>query len=445
MTARKIGQATALLGRVTHGIDPATRAWSVVVTGNIARLTLGFVASILIARDLGPATYGVFAVLGAVATIGGTVADVGLTDTAVKRIADLWPADPAGARRRGQVFFWLRLGTVTPVVLAACLVVLLLGRRIALPDEFRVLLPLTFVGIAATALSSTMSALLQATGHFRRFAVVMLTNAILSAVLAVVLHLLGHLTIVTALVILGIGTSLAAFAVGYRLLPGGLTLAFPSVRAVRSEAGQLLRFGRWLWVSNVLAMLTTQLDLFLVSHWSTPAAVGAYALALNLASKVNIVNHSLYTVLLPSAAALRGRVALRHYLRQGLVRSGLIGFALLALLPIAGLLITAFYGPAYTAATHLFRLLLGVVIFDLVVTPLLLLPYHYNRPEFLVAADALRVFVLAFIGVWLIPVVGPAGAVAARLGAGVAGAILTLALLARHHQTDDAASSDATA
>lgn len=443
--AWKKGHIAARIGRFTHALDPATRAWSVVLTGNIARLALGLVASILIARDLGPATYGVFAVLGAVAAIGGVVADVGLTDTAVKRIASRWPADVSGACQRGQVFFWLRLGILAPVVLTACLVIAFVGTAMPLPSGFRLLLPLAFLGVAATALSSTISALLQATGHFRRFAVVMLTNAALSMALAVALHLLGRLTIITALVILGSGTALAAFAVGVRLLPEGITLTFPSVRAFRVEARQLLRFGRWLWGSNVLAMLAAQLDLFLVSHWSAPTAVGAYALGLNLASKVNVVNHSLFTVLLPSAAALRGRRALRHYLRRSLVRSGLIGIALLPLFPLSGPVITLFYGPTYTPAAQLFRLLLGVVIFDLMVTPLLLLPYHYDRPEVLAVADALRVIALALIGVWLIPIVGPAGAVAARLGAGVVGAALVLALLARHQETDGDAPFDATA
>jgi O-antigen/teichoic acid export membrane protein len=368
-----------------------------------------------------------------------------LTGAAVKRIAGRWPADVAGACQRGQVFFWLRLGILAPLVLTACLVIGLAGNAMALPNGFRLLLPLTFLGVAATALSSTMSALLQATGHFRRFAMVMLTNAALSLALAVALHLLGRLTIITALVILGSSTSLAAFAVGVRLLPDGITLAVPSGRAFGMEARQLLRFGRWLWGSNVLAMLTTQLDLFLVTHWNAPPAVGAYALALNLASKVNVVNHSLYTVLLPSAAALRGRQALQHYLRQGLVRSGLIGIALLPAFPLARLVITFFYGANYTPAVPLFRLLLGVVIFDLVVTPLLLLPYHYNRPEILTAADAFRVLALLLIGIWLIPIVGPEGAAAARLGAGVAGAALTVTLLARRRQTDGGPAPDATA
>jgi O-antigen/teichoic acid export membrane protein len=186
-------------------------------------------------------------------------------------------------------------------------------------------------------------------------------------------------------------------------------------------------------------MLTTQLDLFLVNHWGTPATVGAYALALNLASKVNVVNHSLYTVLLPSAAALRGREALRHYLRQSLIRSSLIGVAVLTMFPLSGLLIPLVYGPAFAPAVHLFRLLLGVVIFELMVTPLLLLPFHYDRPVFLAAADGLRIGVLALIGVWLIPVIGPTGAVAARLGAGIAGAVLTLTLLARRRQSDASA------
>jgi len=434
--AGKSGPQGAPTGSIGRAFDPAARAWSVVVTGNLTRLALGFVASVLIARDLGPVSYGVFAVLGAVASLGGAIADLGLTDAAVKRIASLWPADPTGACERSQVFFWLRLSVLAPVVLIAILVTGLIGRSLPLPSDLGLLLPLTMLGIAGTALSSTMSALLQATGSFGRFSIVMLTNALLTMLLAVALHLTGDLTILTALLILGVATSLVGFAIGYRLLPTAIRLGLPTSRVWRGEAHRLLRFGRWLWLSNMLAMLTTQLDLFLVTHWSAPAAVGAYALAVSLASKANVVNHSLYTVLLPSAAALRGRGALRHYLRQGLIRSSLISLALLLLFPLSGLIIAFFYGPAYAAALRLLRLLLGVVIFDLYVTPLLLLPYHYDRPDFLAAADALRIVVVAFLGIWLIPAIGPTGAVAARLGAGVAGAGLTVALLARRRGGD---------
>ena len=54
-------------------------------------------------------------------------------------------------------------------------------------------------------------------------------------------------------------------------------------------------------------MLAANLDVLVLNHLSTPAVVGAYALALNLATKAQVVNHSLYTVLLPNAAHLQQR------------------------------------------------------------------------------------------------------------------------------------------
>src|SRR5689334_15700566 len=109
-----------LLRRVAVLLDPVSRGWATVAGGNVARLALGFVASLLIARALGPAGFGVFATLGAVATVAGAVADLGLSDAGVKRIAGAWPDEQAGARAR--VFFWLRVVAAALIVAAGCLV-----------------------------------------------------------------------------------------------------------------------------------------------------------------------------------------------------------------------------------------------------------------------------------------------------------------------------------
>ena len=46
-------------------IDPVTRGWAVVTSAGVGRLGLGFVASLVIARALRPADFGVYAVLAA--------------------------------------------------------------------------------------------------------------------------------------------------------------------------------------------------------------------------------------------------------------------------------------------------------------------------------------------------------------------------------------------
>jgi hypothetical protein len=77
----------------------------------------------------------------------------------------------------------------------------------------------------------------------------------------------------------------------------------------------------------------------------------------------------------------------------------------------------------------LFQLLLGVMMLDVVLTPLLLLPLAYRQPRLLAGADGLRAITLVLVALALIPAFGAIGAIAARLAARIAGAALVLGAL----------------
>lgn len=423
-----------MLLRLARFADPVTRAWAVVAAGSGARLALGFVASILIARSLGPEDFAVFAVLAATSGVAGAIADLGLSDAGVKRVAEVWPRDPGEASTRGSVFFWLRASVSTLVVIVGCLLAVPLSTYVLrVGDPF--LLVLALVGVLATALSGAVASLLQASRHFRGVTAVMLVNSGLTAVLAVVLVATGALNLVTALVILGIGTSVATFGLGRRLLPAPLTIRMPGLPALRSEGNRLFSFGLWLWIGGVFAALAAQLDLFLVKHSIEPATVGFYALALSLASKAEVANHSLYTVLLPSASSLAGRGAVHAYLSRGLIRSVLLALILLPLFPLAGPLIELFYGRAFSPAAPIFQLLLGVALLELFATPLQLLVFALDRPQAVAAAEAARAGTLGVAGLWLIPLLGPVGAVGARFASRVVGLAVVLVALRNARMT----------
>ncbi|MFN8514001.1 MAG: hypothetical protein U0841_15735 [Chloroflexia bacterium] len=123
------------------------------------------------------------------------------------------------------------------------------------------MLALALLGTVATALSGAIGAILQGIGRFGRLAAVGLTNAALTAVLAVILAALGRLTLVTALVVLGIGTSLAAFIVGCALLPRDWRLGCPvgrscaprDWRSCGSGAGSGWRTARRCWPRNSIS------------------------------------------------------------------------------------------------------------------------------------------------------------------------------------------------
>ncbi|HEU5424922.1 MAG TPA: oligosaccharide flippase family protein, partial [Nitrolancea sp.] len=332
-------------------------------------------------------------------------------------------------------FFWLRVGAAAALVLLLSVAVLIAPRAL-LPLD-RALLILALAGVVATALSGAVSAILQATGSFGRLALVMLTNALLTALLALGLRAFDLLTLTSALVVLGIGTSLASFAVGRRLLPGGMGLSLrPPTRALpelRAESRSLLGFGLWVWLANSLAMLTTQLDLLLAAHWLSPAALGSYALAGNLAGKVDVINQSLHAALLPAASSLSTRARVRAYLRRGLVPGALVAALVLILAPFARPLILFVFGTAYRDAVALFLALLVVAVFDVFTAPLLLLPFAARRPRLLAAADGLRALTLLVAAVWLVPPFGAFGLVAAKFLSRLAGLLLTVVVLAARY------------
>ena len=400
-----------------------------VTSAGVVRLGLGFVASLAIARALGPADFGIYAVLGATVGVVGGLAEGGLTEAAVLRVSAVWPGDVAAARERGRAFFWLRVGLAAAVVALGCAAAGPIAERVLKVDDG--LLRWALLGIVATAASGAVSALLQATLAWRRMSWLTLVNTGLTAVLAIVLALAGRLDLLAALVVLGIGTSVVTFVAGRGMLPPdwGLRLPLPSAQALKVEAEHLIRTGRWLWVASVFAMLAANAEVLLLNRQAALPLVGAYALALNLATKADLVNTSLYTVLLPGVAGLRDPAAVAGYLRRGFIRGGAIGLGLLVLIPIAEPLIVLIYGADFAPAVVFFRLLLGVMIFDVLLTPVLLLPLAYRQARLLAAADALRAVTLVLVALAAIPLYGAFGAILARFAAHAAGAVLVIGAL----------------
>src|SRR5262249_18367305 len=159
------------------------------------------------------------------------LAEGGLTEAAVLRIAAVWPGSVDAAEQRARAFFWMRLGVSVGVVAFGCAAASVIAERL-LNGIDAGLLRWALLGIVATAASGALSATLQATGRFGRMSSLTLINTGLTAILAAGLAALGRLDLLSALVILGIGTSLATFGAAAGMLPPGFRPG--STRHIRS-------------------------------------------------------------------------------------------------------------------------------------------------------------------------------------------------------------------
>lgn len=405
--------------------DRTNRQLAVVFAGHGLRLGLGLISSAILARGLGPEGLSVFSVVGAASMIGATVADFGLSNSGVRHIADDLTHSRERAQRTASVYTRLKLlGTLLVFVL------IFIGARPLAdlldvpPDSGPLLVRLGALGLLAGGLGGSFSTLLRALRRFGALVLTQTANILLTILLLGVLLLAAALDVPAALSVGAVAAFVAA-VVGFLLLPGRWrrALLFPPGPPGES-ARRLLSFGKWLWVSAVLSILLSQLDLLMLNHTAPPRTAGFYALALNLAFKADIVNQTLHTVLLPAVSALDSAAAHRRYVRRSLVRSGLLAVVIIVLAPLAGPLILIVYGPAYRPSIGVFYALLGVVLFDLLTTPILLLAFPMDVPRAIAASDVVRVLTLFLLGSWLIPAFGMYGAAVAKLAAKVAGALV---------------------
>ena len=152
--------------------------------------------------------------------------------------------------------------------------------------------------------------------------------------------------------------------------------------------------------------------------------VGLYALALSLATKVDILNRSLRTVLLPAVSSLSSKKAYLQHLRQSLRRSLVMATLLVLGLPLAAPLIVFFYGDAYSRSVGVFYLLTAIVLMELFTVPLILLAYPMNMPRLIAVSDGLGVAVLIAAAGFLIPLWGMYGAALAKLAAKTLSAVV---------------------
>jgi PST family polysaccharide transporter len=391
-------------------------------------MLLALAGNVVSARTLGPLDFGRFGLVMATVTVCGTLADAGLTYTAVKFIAQYEERDPQRAHAVARAYLAMRLlaGTLTAllgVLLSAPIAHFILGTSEA-EAGMTPYLQIAFATLIGLAISSYPGTVLVALRRFGRLSVAAVLNAAITLAGILLLLAVGKLDL-TTLIAWNVALPLVSTVPAWLMLPVRWRPLRRSPRASPGVMREMLGFSRWMWVSALGSIIAAQGDVLLLGRLAGPAAVGVYSVALVLAMRLDALNQSLLTVMLPRASRLQGPDEVRGYARRALGGSLALagGLALLAL--AAQPLITLLYGERYTASAGLFLALLPVVLFDLATSSLFLLALPLNRPRVLAAADWLRVAILVVSGWLLIPRYAGYGAAIARLLSRFVGAAYT--------------------
>lgn len=398
----------------------------IILSGEFARLSLGFLGSVFLVRGLGPEGLSVFSVVGAALLVGIAVAEFGLSQGAIRQIASDLTHAPQRAHRTAGALAQLRQGG--GLLLAALGVIFSepLTHILKLPETSGSgLIRIAALGLFATCLGGIPVTILNALHRYRAMVAPQLLKSSLNALLMGILFLSWQLSVPAALWV-GVITSVTAAGLGFLLLPPPWRAALrEKVGPFSQESRNLITFSKWVWISAIFSLLWSQLDLLLLNRWEAAQTVGLYALALNLASKADILNRSLRTVLLPTVSALSSTEAYLGHVRQSLRRSLILATVLVAALPLAGPFVVFFYGSAFRGSVSVFYLLMAIVIIDLFATPPLLLAYPMNMPRLMAVSEGAGVATLVGAASFLIPGWGMYGAALAKVASRMVTTLVT--------------------
>ena len=355
--------------------------------GQALPLLVGLAAIPVTARALGPERFGLLALIWALVGYFG-VLDLGLGRAATRFVAASLARGDAGSLAGAATLTLASQVLVGGVAgLALALLAPLLSQRVlavpaALQPEAVAALRMAAVSVPLVGLSLGARAILEGARRFDLVNWIRTPGSIAVLVLPAVAAPLGMRLpgIVLLLLLARVVTAWASLVAVRRALP-----AFRwDLRASRVVAPQVLGYGAWVAVSNLLSPLLTYLERFILSARAGVASVAYYAAPYEAVTRLLIVPSGVASALFPTlgtrgGGALGDAAVLQRWLRYLLLA---LAPPVLVLVAFAEPIVRLWLGAAYAARSGPALAVLGLGV---LVNGLAHLPYVYllarDRPD----------------------------------------------------------------
>lgn len=377
----------------------------VVLSGNIFGAGLGFLASVLITRTLGPTQFGIFSIAMTVMMIAAQFSDFGIGVSLVRFFSLFHKKDESRSNLVLKVALKFELIVAALIFLIGFFSSEFLAIYVFKQPILSFPLRLAFIGAFGMAISAFFSAILQAKQSFKQFALVNLIIPAGKCVLVGILFLIYRLNLLSALTATII-LPFIAFIINFLIIPKGF------LKAKGDENGsfkELFRFSKWILISVFCCMMIDRLNVLMLGYFKTPEEVGHYSAAYTFAFIFPLITGTITTVLFPKISAISQKDQLRKYVKKAIKFTVPIIFPVIILLFISRPLILFIYGPEYLSSATVFKIILCGFALTVIANPIGLAIYSLNKPEIPAYVNILQL-ILSFLGnLLLIPPYGAIG------------------------------------
>jgi len=277
-------------------------------SGNAIASLCGFGQAVVLGRALGVDTYGLLAVIMAFVTTVNQIVDIRMWESVTKFVGDFHErGDHGRARATVKLAYLIDIATGIIAFLLVCVLAPLavhrfLHGRVAAEDV------ILFAGTLLVAtVNDTSMALLRVFDRFDWLSAERVASAIVRLLaLWAVAAATGRLTPVLAVyVAVELGRGIVLLLLGLRATRHALTAPGPDhLGAVKDRLGAFWRFTLNNAATTVLALITRQVDILILTALRPPAEVGLFRMAKNFGQLILRLSDPVYHAIYPELVRL---------------------------------------------------------------------------------------------------------------------------------------------
>jgi O-antigen/teichoic acid export membrane protein len=345
-------------------------------TSNVLNLFLIFILSVIIARKLGPADYGIFVAAFSVMTlvsqlsnfsVAGLVRHYALySEKGEKNLTDLIL----------KVAFEMKLIASILFLIVGLIVAEEMALVIFKKESLITPLKLAFIGSFGASMLIFVLATLQAREAFKAYSFVnILTNASKFLFIGLLfyaqkINLFNAFTVYVTVPFIGL-------LVGSAFIPKD----FLKSRGNRKEiALKLFHFSKWIMIARYSAVFLNEAIILILTYYLISEKVAYFSIAFRLIGHMQIFVMSLTTVLIPRLSKMTDKGIMIAFAKKSFYYTVPIAIVSSSLFFLAKPFILTLYGMEYADSVLVFQIMLPLFLFSLITAPINLLAYALDKP-----------------------------------------------------------------
>lgn len=365
---------------------------TLVLFGNVVAAGIGFLAVLLISRELSVSDFGLFNLSMSIMLIVSRLSSLGMNTPMVKFASSYLEVNKrAAAAQVIRTTFRVRViaSLILAVITFSCAE--LISTKVFNYPDLTSLIKLVSSGILGVATFSYIRSALHAYQLFKKSIILqLLVDVGKFSTVIILIFFLGNMDTFVAVAVFALMPFLGIIP-GLRQLSSKI---FSAEKPIQNLFTKFFSYSKWRFISQVCATTLPFLGILMLAKISGSEAAGIYGLAVNLTLILPIINYSLVTVLLPKVSMFREAGQFKDYLERSLMISFYIGISVIPFLFISHKIIPFFFGLRYLDSVPVFNWLMLSAILYSTNSIIHIALYSMNKPHIVAIVDLFMLFVM---------------------------------------------------